>query len=132
MYTSTLLMKTREDALGRCTVRKRDLQRIGVLTKFLAGKRATASAAAVLSVSVRQTQRLLTRYRNAPIDERGECLSGPDRSDLRTFEALFLAEGAIPGDIRHARCHRTIQHVVGVGPENEPPRRIRIVDYSDQ
>jgi transposase len=43
---------------------KRDLQRIEVLTEVLAGGRTTASAAAVLAVSVRQTQRLLTRYRD--------------------------------------------------------------------
>ena len=43
---------------------KRDLQRIEVLTEVLAGRRTTESAAAVLDVSVRQTQRLLTRYRD--------------------------------------------------------------------
>jgi hypothetical protein len=41
---------------------KRDLQRIEVLTEVLAGSRTAASAAAVLAVSVRQTQRLLNRY----------------------------------------------------------------------
>jgi transposase len=43
---------------------KRDLQRIEVLTEVLAGRRTTGSAASVLNVSVRQTQRLLTRYRD--------------------------------------------------------------------
>jgi hypothetical protein len=43
---------------------ERDLQRIEVLTEVLAGRRTTASAATVLAVSVRQTQRLLTRYLN--------------------------------------------------------------------
>jgi transposase len=45
-------------------VSARDLQRIEVLTEVLAGKRTTASAAIVLDMSVRQTQRLLTRYRD--------------------------------------------------------------------
>src|SRR5271155_5617112 len=43
---------------------KRDLQRIEVLTEVIAGRRTTESAAAVLYLSVRQTQRLLTRYRD--------------------------------------------------------------------
>ena len=43
---------------------KRDLQRIEVLTEVLAGRRTTESAAAVMGLSVRQTQRLLTRYRD--------------------------------------------------------------------
>ena len=42
---------------------KRDLQRIEVLTEVLAGRRTIASAAAILAVCVRQTQRLLSRYR---------------------------------------------------------------------
>jgi transposase len=46
------------------TVSQRDLQRIEVLIEVLAGRRTTASAATVLAVSVRQTQRLLTRYRD--------------------------------------------------------------------
>jgi transposase len=50
--------------LGWLTVSARDLQRIEVLTEVLAGRRTTASAATVLAVSVRQTQRLLTRYRD--------------------------------------------------------------------
>ncbi len=41
---------------------KRDLQRIEVLTEVLAGRRTTESAAGVLNVSLRQTQRLLARY----------------------------------------------------------------------
>jgi hypothetical protein len=45
-------------------VSARDLQRIEVLTEVLAGRRTTASAATVLAVSVRQTQRLLIRYRD--------------------------------------------------------------------
>ena len=43
---------------------KRDLQRIEVLTEVLAGRRTTESAAGVLGVSVRQTQRLLARYQD--------------------------------------------------------------------
>jgi transposase len=50
--------------LGWVTMSKRDLQRIEVLTEVLAGSRTRASAAAVLAVSVRQTQRLLNRYRD--------------------------------------------------------------------
>jgi hypothetical protein len=42
----------------------RDLQRIEVLGEVLAARRTTASASAVLAVSVRQTQRVLTRYRD--------------------------------------------------------------------
>ncbi len=41
---------------------KKDLQRIEVLSEVLAGRRTTESAAGVLSVSLRQTQRLLARY----------------------------------------------------------------------
>ena len=43
---------------------ERDLQRIGVLAKVLAGRRTVASAAAVLDLGVRQVGRLLLRYRN--------------------------------------------------------------------
>ena len=43
---------------------KRDLQRIEVLTEVLAGRRTTESAAGVLGVSLRQTQRLLARYQD--------------------------------------------------------------------
>jgi transposase len=43
---------------------KRDLQRIEVLTEVFSGQRTTESAAAVLDVSLRQTQRLLSRYRS--------------------------------------------------------------------
>jgi transposase len=50
--------------LGWLTVSARDLQRIEVLTEVLAGRHTTASAATVLDMSVRQTQRLLTRYRD--------------------------------------------------------------------
>ncbi len=41
---------------------ERDLKRIQVLTEVLAGQRTVASAAAVLSLGVRQTFRLLARY----------------------------------------------------------------------
>ena len=41
---------------------KKDLQRIEVLTEVLAGRRTTESAADVLNISLRQTQRLLARY----------------------------------------------------------------------
>lgn len=50
--------------MGWVSMSKRDLQRIEVLTEVLAGRRTTESAAAVLDLSVRQTQRLLTRYRD--------------------------------------------------------------------
>jgi hypothetical protein len=50
--------------LGWLTVSKRDLQRIEVLTEILAGKRTAASAAGVLAASVRQAQRLLSKYRD--------------------------------------------------------------------
>ena len=50
--------------MGWLIVSKRDLQRIEVLTEVLAGKRTAASASGVLAVSVRQTQRLLRKYRN--------------------------------------------------------------------
>ena len=43
---------------------KRDLQRIEVLTEVLAGRRTTESAAGVLGLSLRQTQRLLARYQD--------------------------------------------------------------------
>jgi hypothetical protein len=46
------------------TLSKRDLQRIEVLTEVLTGKRTAASASGVLAVSVRQTQRLLRKYRD--------------------------------------------------------------------
>ena len=42
---------------------ERDLQRIEVLTEVVAGRRAVASAAAVLKLTVRQVGRLLLRYR---------------------------------------------------------------------
>ena len=41
---------------------KKDLQRIEVLTEVLAGRWTTESAAGVLNVSLRQTQRLRARY----------------------------------------------------------------------
>jgi hypothetical protein len=50
--------------LGWLSVSKRDLQRIEVLTEVLAGRRTTKSAAGVLGMSMRQTQRLLSRYRD--------------------------------------------------------------------
>jgi transposase len=43
---------------------KRDLQRIEVLSEVLAGRRTTVSAASVLNVSVRQAQRLSSRYKD--------------------------------------------------------------------
>jgi transposase len=50
--------------LGWVQMSKRDLQRIEVLTEVLSGRRTTESAAALLDVSMRQTQRLLARYRD--------------------------------------------------------------------
>ena len=51
------LLRTRcgGDRLGWVQMSKRDLQRIGVLTEVLAGRRTTESAAGVSGVSVRQT-----------------------------------------------------------------------------
>jgi transposase len=43
---------------------KQDLKRIEVLTEVLAGRRTTVSAASVLNVSLRQAQRLLSRYKD--------------------------------------------------------------------
>ena len=42
----------------------KDLQRIGVLTEVLAGRRSVASAATVLAISDRQVNQLLVRYRD--------------------------------------------------------------------
>ena len=50
--------------MGWVQMSKRDLQRIEVLTEVLAGRRTTESAAGVLGVSLRQTQRLLARYQD--------------------------------------------------------------------
>ena len=43
---------------------KQDLKRIEVMTEVLAGRRTTVSAASVLNVSLRQAQRLLSRYKD--------------------------------------------------------------------
>ncbi len=50
--------------MGWVQMSKRDLQRIEVLTEVLAGRRTTESAAGVLGVSLRQTQRLVARYQD--------------------------------------------------------------------
>jgi transposase len=50
--------------LGWVTMSERDLKRVEVLAEVLAGGRTVASAATVLAVSVRQAQRLLSRYRD--------------------------------------------------------------------
>ena len=50
--------------MGWVKMSKRDLQRIEVLTEILAERRTVSSGAAVLTVSVRQVQRLLARYRD--------------------------------------------------------------------
>ncbi|MGI4830035.1 MAG: helix-turn-helix domain-containing protein [Janthinobacterium lividum] len=42
----------------------KELQRIEVLTEVLAGRRSVASAGTVLSISDRQVNRLLVRYRD--------------------------------------------------------------------
>ena len=47
--------------MGWVMMSERDLRRIEVLTEVLAGRRTTESAVAVLDVSMRQVQRLLTR-----------------------------------------------------------------------
>ena len=49
--------------MGWLSVSKQDLQRIEVLGEIVAGRRTTESAAAILAVSVRQAQRLLSRYK---------------------------------------------------------------------
>lgn len=48
--------------MGWVQMSKKDLQRIEVLSEVLAGRRTTESAAGMLNVSLRQTQRLLARY----------------------------------------------------------------------
>ncbi len=50
--------------MGLVTMSERDLQRIGILSEVLARRRTEVSAAAVLSLSTRQTRRLLTAYRD--------------------------------------------------------------------
>ena len=50
--------------MGWLSVSKQDLLRIDVLGEIVAGRRTTESAAAVLAVSVRQAQRLLSRYKD--------------------------------------------------------------------
>jgi hypothetical protein len=50
--------------MGWVLMSERDVQRIEVLTEVLAVKRTVGSAAIVLDVSVRQTHRLLKRYRD--------------------------------------------------------------------
>lgn len=50
--------------MGWLQMSKQELRRVEVLTEVLAGSRTTESAAGVLGVSLRQTQRLLARYRD--------------------------------------------------------------------
>jgi transposase len=49
--------------LGWVTMSERDLRRVGVLAEVANGRRAVASAAAVLALSARQVHRLLKAYR---------------------------------------------------------------------
>jgi transposase len=51
------------DILGWVMMSERDLRRIEVLTEVLSGQRTIASAAVLLSVSVRQINRLLRKFR---------------------------------------------------------------------
>ena len=50
--------------MGWLQMSKQELRRVEVLTEVLAGSRTTESAAGVLSVSLRQAQRLVARYRH--------------------------------------------------------------------
>ena len=50
--------------MGWLQMSKQELRRVEVLTEVLAGRRTTESAAGVLGVSLRQTQRLVARYRD--------------------------------------------------------------------
>ena len=50
--------------MGWLQMSKQELWRVEVLTEVLAGRRTTASAAGMLGVSLRQAQRLATRYRD--------------------------------------------------------------------
>jgi hypothetical protein len=50
--------------MGWLQMSKQELRRVEVLTEVLAGGRTTESAAGVLGMSLRQTQRLVTRYRD--------------------------------------------------------------------
>lgn len=50
--------------MGWLQMSKQELRRVEVLTEVLAGQRTTESAAGVLDVSLRQAQRLVTRYRD--------------------------------------------------------------------
>jgi len=50
--------------MGWLQMSKQELRRVEVLTEVLAGSRTTESAAGVLSVSLRQAQRLVARYRD--------------------------------------------------------------------
>ncbi len=49
--------------MGWLSMSKQELRRVEVLTEVLAGSRTTESAAGVLGVSLRQAQRLISRYR---------------------------------------------------------------------
>lgn len=50
--------------MGLVTMSERDLRRIEVLTEVLAGRRTVSSTATVLSISDRQLNRLIVRYRD--------------------------------------------------------------------
>ncbi|MHB1796613.1 MAG: hypothetical protein ACYCPO_16825 [Acidobacteriaceae bacterium] len=53
--------------MGLVTMSERDLKRIQVLTEVLAGQRTVTSAAAVLSLGVRQTFRLTLQSCNSMV-----------------------------------------------------------------
>jgi hypothetical protein len=50
--------------MGWISMSERDLKRIEVLAEVLAGRRTVVSAARVLALGVRQTFRLLARYKD--------------------------------------------------------------------
>lgn len=70
-----------ERQMGWLRMSKQDLRRVEVLPEVLAGSRTTESAAAALSVSLRQAQRLVATYR--------------DGTRSRYLRHCFKSEGSI-------------------------------------
>lgn len=88
--------------MGWLSVSKQDLQRIEVLGEIVAGRRTTESAAAILAVSVRQAQRLLSRYKaggGALIHQaRGRASNRQLSAGIREYAAGELLEFHVGGD----------------------------------
>ena len=63
-------------ALGWVAMSERDVQRIGVLSEVLSGRRTVRSAAAVLEITERQARRLLDRLRDGGGGAIGHRLRG--------------------------------------------------------